>query len=117
MGQVSEYVESLEEPEASAVRRVLDRARTIVPQAQEGAGYGMPALRYRDSPLISVMRTKKHIGVYPFSPPVIEAVVADLEGFHVTKGSIGFPPDRPLPDAVIDRLVRLRRDEIDAMRA
>ncbi|PRZ04413.1 uncharacterized protein YdhG (YjbR/CyaY superfamily) [Isoptericola sp. CG 20/1183] len=116
MGQVSEYVDSLEEPEASAVGRVLARAREIVPEAEEGAGYGMPALRYRDSPLISVVRTKKHVGVYPFSPPVIEAVVADLEGFRVTKGSIGFQPEHPLPDEVVDRLVRLRRDEIDVMR-
>ncbi|MFV2142991.1 iron chaperone [Isoptericola sp. G70] len=117
MGEVSEYVESLDEPEASAVGRLLARAHEIVPEAEEGTSYGMPALRYRDSPLISVMRTKKHVSVYPFSPPVIEALVTDLDGFQVTKGSVGFRPDRPLPDEVVDRLVRLRRDEIDAMRS
>ncbi|WP_277210182.1 iron chaperone [Isoptericola croceus] len=116
MGAVSEYVESLEGPEREAVARVVARAREIVPEVEEGSSYGMPALRYRDSPLISVVRTKKHVGVYTFSPQAIAALAPELHGFHVTKGSIGFHPDRPLPDEVLDLLVQLRRDEIDAMR-
>ncbi|WP_402465246.1 iron chaperone [Isoptericola aurantiacus] len=117
MDEVSEYVASLDEPARTAVGAIVERARTIVPDAVEGTSYGMPALRYRDSPLISAVLTKKHVGVYPFSPPVVEALAGELDGFRVTKGSIGFAPDRPLPDDVVDRLVTLRRDEIDAMRA
>ncbi|WP_407317768.1 DUF1801 domain-containing protein [Isoptericola halotolerans] len=117
MGEVSEYVESLDGAAQEAVGRILARARSLVPDAEEGTGYGMPALRYGGSPLISVVETRKHVGVYPFSPSVIEALADDLRGYHVTKGSIGFQPDRPLPDHVVDRLVALRRDEIDAMRS
>jgi uncharacterized protein YdhG (YjbR/CyaY superfamily) len=114
--EVSEYVGSLDEPGRTAVGRIVERARALVPDAVEGTSYGMPALRYRDSPLISAVQTKKHVGVYPFSPAVIEALAGKLAGFHVTKGSIGFAPDHPLPDDVVDQIVTLRRDEIDAMR-
>jgi uncharacterized protein YdhG (YjbR/CyaY superfamily) len=88
-----------------------------VPDAVEGVGYGMPALRYRDKPLLSVMAAKAHIGLYPFSPAVIEQSADALDGFDRAKGTIRFTADRPLPDEVVRRLVSSRRDEIDATSA
>ncbi|WP_278234503.1 DUF1801 domain-containing protein [Isoptericola sp. AK164] len=117
VGEVSAYVESLDGPDREAVADVLDRARRTVPEATEGRSYGMPALRYRDSPLLSVVATARHVGVYPFSPAVVAALADRLEGFRVTKGSVGFRPGHPLPDDVVERLVVLRREEIDAMHA
>jgi uncharacterized protein YdhG (YjbR/CyaY superfamily) len=111
---VTEYVASLADPHRAAVARVYDRARRVVPDATEGRSYGMPALRYRGSPLVSVQVTKQHIGLYPFSPQVLEALADRLVGFRVTKGSVAFQPDAPLPDDVVDDLVAARREEIDA---
>jgi uncharacterized protein YdhG (YjbR/CyaY superfamily) len=114
MGDVSDYLDTLDGPERDAVARVLDRARSLVPDADEGRSYGMPALRYRGSPLLSVMVTKQHLGLYPFSPEVLAALADDLTGFRTTKGSVSFQPDAPLPDDVLDRIVLARRAEIDA---
>jgi uncharacterized protein YdhG (YjbR/CyaY superfamily) len=116
MGDVSDYVASLDGAEREAVARVLDRARALVPDAEEGRSYGMPALRHRGSPLVAVMVAKSHIGLYPFSPAVVEALSADLAGFDVSKGTIRFRPGSPVPDEVLDRLILARRDEIDARR-
>jgi uncharacterized protein YdhG (YjbR/CyaY superfamily) len=74
----------------------------------------MPALRYREKPLLSIMQAKAHLGLYPFSPAVIESVADRLGGFDRAKGTIRFTPEHPLPDDVVADLVRLRRDEIDA---
>lgn len=117
MGDVSEYVASLAGPERAAVERVVERARRLVPDAEEGRSYGMPALRHRGSPLVAVVVTKTHIGLYPFSPPVIEALARDLAPFDCSKGAIRFRPDAPLPDDLLDRIVLARRDEIDLHRA
>lgn len=114
MGEVSEYVDGLDEPARSAIGGIYRIAREAVPDAVEGAGYGMPALRYRDKPLLAVMQAKSHLGLYPFSPAVIEAVADRLGGFDLAKGTIRFTPEHPLPDDVVADLVRLRRDEIDA---
>jgi uncharacterized protein YdhG (YjbR/CyaY superfamily) len=114
MGEVDEYVAGLDEPARSVVADVYRVARDTVPDAVEGVGYGMPALRYRDKPLLSVMEAKAHIGLYPFSPAVIESVADELEGFDRAKGTIRFTPGHPLPDAVVARIVARRRDEIDA---
>ena len=50
--------------------------------------------------------------MFPFSPAAIEAVQDRLEGFDVSKGTVRFTPDRPLPDEVIEELVRQRAREI-----
>jgi uncharacterized protein YdhG (YjbR/CyaY superfamily) len=114
MGEISDYVSTLDGAERAAVEHVIARARRLVPDADEGRSYGMPALRYRGSPLLSVQVTASHIGLYPFSPGVIESLTAELSTFDRSKGTIRFQPDRPLPDDVLDLLVLARRDEIDA---
>lgn len=113
MGEVSDYIAALEGPERDLIERIRGRAVSLVPEAVEGMSYGMPALRYRDSPLLSLMVTKQHIGLYPFSPPVISAVEAELGEYSWSKGTIRFTPEHPLPDSLIDRIILLRRDEID----
>jgi uncharacterized protein YdhG (YjbR/CyaY superfamily) len=114
VGELSDYIAGLDEPQRTAVERVRVRAVRAVPDAEEGLGYGMPALRYRGAPLLSVQAARAHIGLYPFSPAVVTAVADDLAGFSFSKGTIRFTPEHPLTDSVIDRIVRLRRAEIDA---
>jgi uncharacterized protein YdhG (YjbR/CyaY superfamily) len=114
MGEVSEYVDGLDEPARSTIDAIYRVARETVPDAVEGVGYGMPALRYREKPLLSIMQAKAHLGLYPFSPAVIESVADRLGGFDTAKGTIRFTAEHPLPDDVVADLVRLRRDEIDA---
>ena len=114
MGELSDYIAGLDGPDRDALERIRARAASLVPDAVEGMSYGMPALRYRDRPLLSVRVTKTHIGYYPFSPEVIDAVHADLEGFDWAKGTIRFSREHPIPDSLLTKLVLLRRDEIDA---
>jgi uncharacterized protein YdhG (YjbR/CyaY superfamily) len=114
MGEVTEYVESLTGADRELVGGVYERATALVPDAQEGRSYGMPALRYRGRPLVSAMATARHVGVYPFSPEVLARAADALDGLRTTKGSVSLSRDAPLPVAVVDRLVVARRDEIDA---
>ena len=53
-------------------------ARTLVPEAEQGISYGMPALIFQGRPLLSLMRTKGHIGIYPYSSVVVAAVLETL---------------------------------------
>lgn len=114
MGEMSDYIAGLEAPERDLIERIRARAVSLVPEAVEGVSYGMPALRYRDSPLISLMSAKDHIGLYPFSPDVVSTVEDELDGWSWSKGTIRFTPEHPLPDSLVDRIILLRRDQIDA---
>lgn len=114
MGEVTAYIAGLDEPARGLLERYRTRALALVPEAEEGTSYGMPALRYRGRPLISVVVTKRGYSVYPFSSEVVASVLAGRDGLDATKGGIRFTDRRPLPDEVYDALVQGRRAEIDA---
>ena len=113
MGELTDYLATLDEPARGVLDGIRLRALDLVPDAEEGMSYGMAALRYRGRPLLSVRETATHLSVFPFSADVVAAVAPELEGYSLSKGTIRFSVDRPLPNSVIDQLVDLRRIEID----
>lgn len=114
MGTVDDYLAALDEPARTTVAHLYEVALAEVPEAEQGLGYGMPALVYRGKPLLSVMRAKAHIGLYPFSPDAVAAVADRLDGFDHAKGTIRMPVDRPIPDDVLRALLATRRTQIDS---
>lgn len=113
MSELSDYLADLPEPQRTAITAIYDRARELVPEAEDGVGYGMPALRYRGKTLLSVMNAKDHIGLYPFSPTALDTVRDELSGYSLAKGTVRFTPDKPLPPEIVDRLIAARAAEID----
>jgi uncharacterized protein YdhG (YjbR/CyaY superfamily) len=112
MGSVDDSLADLPEPERGCLQHVVDIARAVVPEATEGMSYGMPALKYEGKPLLGVVMAARHLSVFPFSPAVIDAVAARLEGYSMSKGTIRFTAEHPLPDDVVEDIVRLRCAEI-----
>lgn len=112
-GAVTDYVATVEPSRRALIEGCYGVAREIVPEAVEGLSYGMPALLHRGRGLISVMSTTTHIGLYPFSGYVVGEVADTLAGFSLSKGAIRFSVERPIPDAVLRRVVELRRAEIE----
>ncbi|MEU5694094.1 DUF1801 domain-containing protein [Actinosynnema sp. NPDC020468] len=112
MSTMDGYFAGLPAAEGEAFRRVRDLALEVVPDAERGESYGMPALRYRGSPLLGFRAASAHLAVYPFSPAAIDLVRDRLDGFSLTKGTIRFTAGHPLPADVVRDLVRFRADEI-----
>lgn len=113
MGTIDDYLAGLDDDDRAVIAHVYDVARAHVPDTEQGTSYGMPALLHRGKALIAVMRTKKHIAVYPFSGLVPAAAASALEGFDVDKGTIRFQPEKPLPDDAIRAVLDARVAEID----
>jgi uncharacterized protein YdhG (YjbR/CyaY superfamily) len=110
---VTDYVASLAEPEQGVVGTLFDRARRIVPEAEECRSYGMAALRYRGKPLIAIRAGRRGLAVYPFSSDVVAQVIATRPVADATKGGIRCTATDPIPDEVFDALVAGRLAEID----
>lgn len=111
--EVSAYLETLDEPVRGRIAALYDAVRALVPEAEEGLAYGMPALRYRDKGLFSAMSTRKHIGVYPFGNLGEFADEVTAAGLGSTKGAIHLRGDEVLPAGMLERLVRRRVAQIE----
>lgn len=112
MGEIDDYLAGLEEPQRRALERVRDIAERVAPEASQGKSYGMPALRVAGKPLLGFNVSRQHLSLHPFSPEVVSAVADDLAGFSLSKGTIRFNPETPVPEPVLERVVRLRLAEI-----
>ena len=112
MSDVDDYLIGVAEPSRSALQHVRDLVKDVVPEAEEGSSYGMPALRYQKKPLLGFIAAKNHLSIFPFSPNVIDALRDRLDGFEVSKGTIRFSAAHPIPDDVLGDIVRMRVDEI-----
>ncbi|MEO2104720.1 MAG: DUF1801 domain-containing protein [Actinomycetota bacterium] len=112
MGTVDAFIEGLAEPDRAAVRRAADIVMRVAPDAEQSTSYGMAAFRSGGKPMIGFTSSKNHLSAHPFSPPVVDAVASDLDGFSLSKGTIRFTAAQPIPDHVIEAMVRLRLAEI-----
>ena len=112
MGAVDEALAALDEPDRSCLQHVVETARSLAPEATEGMSYGMPALKLDGKPLLAAVAAARHLSIFPFSGAVVEAVAGRLEGYSLSKGTIRFTADHPVPDDVLEDIVRLRMAEI-----
>ncbi|MFT4227514.1 iron chaperone [Micropruina sp.] len=113
MGTIDDYLDELDPADRAVVEHVYDVVQATVPDLEQGKSYGMPALLYRGKALISVIRTRKHFGVYPYSGRVPAIVAESVDDLDYDKGTIRFQPERPLSDDTIRAIVAARVAEID----
>ena len=112
--EIEAYLAKAPEP----ARKMLEEIRAIVRGAApaetvEVFSYGMPGFRYKGS-LLWYGAFKNHCGFYPGSPPMIESLAEELKGYKTTKGAIQFPIGKPVPAALVKKIVRLRVAENEA---
>lgn len=112
MGSIEDALADVPQPHRECLQRVIDIARAAAPNAVEGFSYGMPALKVEGRPFIGVAVAAKHLSLFPFSPEVIDRVRDRLADFSLSKGTIRFTPEHPVPDDVVEEIVRLRLAEI-----
>lgn len=112
MPSMDEYLAGLPGAQRDALARVRAAVAAAAPEAQEGESYGIPAFRWAGKPLLGLSASKAHLSVHPFSPAVVDGVRDRLGGFKLSKGTIRFSAEQPLPDGVVEELVALRMREI-----
>jgi len=109
---VDEYLARVPEPARSTLNRIRAVIRSAVPPAAtETIGYGMPAFRYKEV-LVWFAAFSDHCSLFP-TASVIEAYKKELRGFYTSKGTIHFPTDKPLPAALIKKLVKARAAQVE----
>ena len=104
---VDEYIAGVPEPARSTLNKMRAAIRsTVPPEATETISYGMPAFKHKGV-LVWFAAFSNHCSLFP-TASVIEAFKSELKGFSTSKGTIHFPTDKPLPTALVKKLVKAR---------
>lgn len=114
---VAAQLAALPDAQSSVLAPYWVRAAELVPDAVPARYYGMPALKYRDMGLVSLMPTRRGFSVYPYGNAPVEAILAKYPGHEHTKGSIHFTAAVPLPWDLYDDLIRFRLDRIECKKS
>src|SRR5437016_3349319 len=103
---VDEYLASVPEPARSTLSKVRAAIRAAAPpEATEAIGYRIPMFRYKGG-LVAYAAFSKHCSFFPMSLAVMAAFEDQLAGYETFKGTIHFPVDKPLPAALVKKLVQ-----------
>jgi len=104
---IYEYLAALDAEKRAALEKLRREIRAAAPAAEECISYRMPAFRLDGKMLVSFAAAAKHCSFYAGAHP-IRAHASELEGYDTAKGTIRFQPQRPLPAALVRKLVRTR---------
>lgn len=89
------------------MKKMRAAIRSAVPaDASETISYGIPAFKYKKI-LVWYAAFSEHCSLFP-TASVIAEFRKELKGFSTSKGTIHFPTDKPLPTALIKRIVKTR---------
>ena len=111
--EIDDYLQAVEEPKRDTLEALRATILKVIPDAEQGISYGMPAFRLHGKTIAGFAAFKDHLSYLPHSGRVLGELAGDLSGYTMTKGSLHFPVDRPLPRAVVERLIALRLREAD----
>jgi uncharacterized protein YdhG (YjbR/CyaY superfamily) len=105
---IDEYLAPWSADKRTALEKLRQIIRTIVPEAQEVISYGIPTFRFEGKMVVAFGAAAKHCALYPLSSAQLEAFSEELKDYSTSKGTIRFQPDHPLPDALVRRIVEAR---------
>ena len=110
--EVDEYLDALEEPKRGTLGALRRTILEIVPQAEQVISYRVPAFRVNGRTVAGFAAFKTHLSYLPFSGSVLGQLAGELEGYEMTKSSLHFPVDQPLPKALVQKLIDVRLAEV-----
>jgi len=109
---VEEYLAAVPEPAHSTLKKVRTTIRSVVPaETTEVISYGIPAFRYKGM-LVWYAAFSDHCSLFP-TASVIAKFKDELKDYRISKGTIQFPVDKPLPAALLKKMVKARLAEIE----
>lgn len=111
--EIDAYIAGLEEPKRGTLTTLRGTIEDILPDAEQGISYGMPAFKMHGKVVAGFAAFKNHLSYVPHSGSVVPALANELAGYTYTSGSLHFPVDRPLPGALVKKLIVVRMRQIE----
>jgi uncharacterized protein YdhG (YjbR/CyaY superfamily) len=108
--EIQAYFGRLPDDQREALSLLRESIKAVVPEAEEVISYGLPTFKLH-GPLVALGAAKKHCAFYHMSSNLLEMMASDLASYDTSKGTIRFTPGQSLPDALVEKIVKLRIQE------
>jgi uncharacterized protein YdhG (YjbR/CyaY superfamily) len=105
---IDEYLAGVAEPARGTLEKMRAVIRSAAPaETTEGIGYGLPMFKYKGS-LVALGAFKNHCSLFPMGSSVLNDIAEDVKKYQVSKGTLQFPVDKPMPATLVKKIVKLR---------
>src|SRR5688572_18513759 len=111
---IDEYLAAVPAEPRAALEKIRMSIKAAAPNAVEGFSYGLPAFLIDGKAIAGFAAAKNHCSYYPMSGSVVETMGESLAKYETSKGAVTFPSNKPLPAALVKKLVKCRLAEIAA---
>jgi len=105
---IDEYLARVQPEQLAVLERLRATIHAAAPGAEEYIGYGLAGFKFNGRPLVYFGAWEKHCALYAASPAVQKKFQKELKGFELSKGTIKFTPEKPLPIALVKKLIKAR---------
>jgi uncharacterized protein YdhG (YjbR/CyaY superfamily) len=109
---VDEYIAAQPEAAQGVLATVRSAIRKALPKAEEVISYKIPAYKLKGAAVLYFAGWKQHYSLYPAGHQLVAAFKGELTPYKISKGTIRFPLDEPVPFKLIERIAKLRATEI-----
>jgi uncharacterized protein YdhG (YjbR/CyaY superfamily) len=109
MTKVDEYLSQVSPSQKKELERIRAVVQKLIPNAEEVITYGMPGFKYKK-------KFKNHMSIFP-GAGAIEKLNDKLGSYTLSKGTVQFTNDHPIPEALLHEIIMLRVHDIDTKQA
>ncbi len=106
--EIDAYLEEVEEPKRRTLQALRQTILEIIPDAEQVISYRIPAFRVNGTVVAGFAAFRNHLSYLPFSGSVLSRLGEDLNGYAMTKSSLHFSIDQPLPALIVKKLIDVR---------
>jgi uncharacterized protein YdhG (YjbR/CyaY superfamily) len=110
---VDDYLAAAPKDKQATLKKLRQTIKAAAPKATESLSYGIVGYKLQRKRVVYFGYWKAHSAVYGLGSSVIDAHAAELKDYLLSKGTIQFPADKPLPYRLVTKLVKARIAEIE----
>jgi uncharacterized protein YdhG (YjbR/CyaY superfamily) len=110
--EIDQYLDALEEPKRSTLALLRQRILDVIPEAEQGISYGVPAFRVGGKTIAGFAAFKNHLSYLPHSgsvfPELKDQLKDQLKGYSTSSGALRFDIGHALPAPLVEKLIAVR---------
>lgn len=105
---IDEYLARARPEQRDALEKLRRTIHAVAPGVEESISYGLAGFKHNGRPLVYFGAWERHCAFYGVRSTLLKKFAAELKPFDTSKGTIRFTPEKPLPVALVKKLVRAR---------